>query len=190
MEKAIRDIINREDFFDKYFKDHLDDWNILCSAMDVIGDTTLAIQNFLEEDMGDDGGENYLKLYGLLQAVFLQQDAIKFLYNTIKKSFDKKEKLEKWDDLPFEQSNILRNYRNLSAGHPVECNTFESGMIKRSFISRTSISSDGFDLLVWDEKTKEKDSPRHVNLKPLISSYISEAKRILADLENFLLCLK
>lgn len=62
-----------------------DDWNFICVAMDVIGDAALALEDFLR--FGLDGpsryesvGERYLRLYGLLSATYLQQEAVLKLY--------------------------------------------------------------------------------------------------------------
>jgi hypothetical protein len=57
------------------------DWSFICTALDVIGDTTLAIKNFSDYGLecathrGDDG-EKYLRLYGILNSAYLQQEAI------------------------------------------------------------------------------------------------------------------
>lgn len=57
------------------------DWSFICTALDVIGDTTLAIKNFFEYGLkgatdGNDAGEKYLRLYGVLNSTYLQQEAI------------------------------------------------------------------------------------------------------------------
>ncbi len=186
MENKIREIINRENYYDKYFKNNLDDWNILCSAMDVIGDTTLAIQDFLDQGIGQDKGEKYLRLYGLLQAVYLQQDATMSLYKIIKRLFDTQNNLKDWEKFSVEKWELLRRYRNLSVGHPIECKTFDKGATKRSFISRTSLSSDGFHVLVWDKVQNTKDRFEQVDLSALLKAYKLEAQSILLSIEKFL----
>lgn len=187
MENEIREIINRNDgeFYEKYFKNHLDDWNILGISMDTIGDATLAVEYFKETGVGQEVGENYLKLYGLLQAIYLQQDAIKFLFRVIKKCFDEKNELSDWSVYQKESWNELRSYRNLSVGHPIENKTFERGRTKRASISQITISSDGFQLVIWDGVTGS-DQFQDIQLKDLIELYLSEAKKILMDIENFL----
>lgn len=187
MEHEIRKIINRDggEFYNKHFKNHRDDWNVLCASMDTVGDTTLAIQDFKENGIGQSAGEKYLRLYGLLQAIYLQQDAIEFLFKVIKKNFDDKNKIKKWNDDSLKNWYMLRNYRNLSSGHPVENKTFERGRTKRALISRVTISSSGFQLMICDTKSvgaKFQD----VQLKDLVELYLSEAKIILSDIENFL----
>ncbi|MGO8799684.1 MAG: hypothetical protein ACLQJL_11430 [Roseiarcus sp.] len=57
-----------------------DDWNFLCAAMDIIGDSSEAIDNVLRFGLSgptkhDDIGEKYLRLYGLLSAVYVQEEA-------------------------------------------------------------------------------------------------------------------
>lgn len=187
MENEIREIINRNDgeFYEKYFKNHLDDWNILGISMDTIGDATLAVEYFKETGVGQEVGENYLKLYGLLQAIYLQQDAIKFLFRVIKKCFDEKNELSDWSVYQKESWNELRSYRNLSVGHPIENKTFKRGRTKRASISQITISSDGFQLVIWDGVTGS-DQFQDIQLKDLIELYLSEAKKILMDIENFL----
>ena len=53
--------------------------------MDIIGDTSRAIDNFLQFDLDGptrykDQGEQYLRLYGVLNATYLQQQAVHKLY--------------------------------------------------------------------------------------------------------------
>lgn len=65
-----------------------EDWAFLCSAMDIIGDACLAIDNFLK--FGLDGptkyeevGERYLRLYGILSATYIQQEAVLKLFQLV-----------------------------------------------------------------------------------------------------------
>ena len=61
------------------------DWSFICTAMDIVGDCNLSFENFLK--FGLDGptrikdyGEKYLRLYGLLNATYIQQQAILNLF--------------------------------------------------------------------------------------------------------------
>jgi hypothetical protein len=61
------------------------DWEFLTAAMDIIGDTAAAISHFQRFGLGgptkyDDLGEKYLRLYGLLSAIYIQQQAILTIY--------------------------------------------------------------------------------------------------------------
>jgi len=51
-------------------------FNQLCSSLDVIEDAELAVAAYLDGESGEDTGKCYLAVYGLLQALFLQQDAV------------------------------------------------------------------------------------------------------------------
>ena len=52
------------------------DWSKLCSSLDVIGDTAQAFDSYLKIDEPESLGEKYLNIYGVLQALFIQQDAV------------------------------------------------------------------------------------------------------------------
>ena len=94
--RSIRDVL-------KLSKD--EDWAFLCTAMDIIGDTCLAIDNFLRFGLDgptryDEDGERYLRLYGILSATYIQQEAVLKLYQlvnvppTLKKGRDMIQQLE------------------------------------------------------------------------------------------------
>ena len=64
------------------------DWSFICVAMDVVGDASLALANFLRFAVDgparyDDAGEKYLRLYGMLSATYLQQEALLKLYSLL-----------------------------------------------------------------------------------------------------------
>lgn len=67
---------------------------------------------FESSGIGQDDGEKYLKLYGLLQAVILQQDSIRELYGIFVG-----ENLISNSNPALEN---IRQFRNLTAGHPIE----------------------------------------------------------------------
>lgn len=107
-EKAFRDLLTFKNWSsDQNVKDTLklnksEDWSFICTALDVIGDTTLAISNLLEYGLeghknGSDFGEIYLRLYGVLNASYLQQFAIVSLYKkcNLPKPGDVIDRLEK-----------------------------------------------------------------------------------------------
>jgi hypothetical protein len=48
-------------------------------ALDTAENAMLALSHYEKEGIGSDIGEKYLRLYGFLEAVYLQQDAIKEL---------------------------------------------------------------------------------------------------------------
>lgn len=78
LEKVIRDHINTH----RYQVDLLEDssnWNQICSSLDVIGDTMFAIGSYGASEFPKDSGLQYIYTYGLLQSLFLQQDALRHL---------------------------------------------------------------------------------------------------------------
>lgn len=64
------------------------DWTFLCSAMDLVGDTCLSIEHFLRFGISgptryDDTGEKYLRLYGILNTTYLQQQSVLKIYKIL-----------------------------------------------------------------------------------------------------------
>jgi hypothetical protein len=62
-----------------------DDWNFICAAMDIVGDACAAVSHFLKFGLDgptkyDNVGEKYLRLYGMLNATYIQQEAVLKLY--------------------------------------------------------------------------------------------------------------
>lgn len=109
-------------------------WNQICSSLDVIGDSLEAIQSYDQNAYPNDTGLKYLFTYGLLQALFLMQDALRHLSEAF--------------DIPFQLTDTLRrirNFRNASIGHPTKQD--QKGKRYYNYISRISMSKVGFDLI-------------------------------------------
>jgi hypothetical protein len=120
-------------------------WQQLCSSLDVIGDTELAIAAYTSQKMGSDKGSVYLAVYGLLQSLVLQQDAVFHLCESldIKGIRGKHPRLEE-----------IREIRNDSIGHPTKRDRTRKGKnASNSYhgISRISLSYEGFQLFTSDE---------------------------------------
>ncbi len=130
---AVRTHINTH----RYQSTLLDDsklWNQICSSLDVIEDSLLAVDSYSSENYPDDTGLKYIYTYGLLQALFLMQDSLRHLSEAF--------------DIQFELSSILkeiRNFRNASIGHPTKQD--QKGQRYYNYIIRISISKGGFDLM-------------------------------------------
>ena len=103
------------------------DWNRLFSSLDVIGDTELAITAYpsLCDSQGD--GKSYIIVYGILQTLLVQQDAVKHICGALGIKCK----------LPRELENI-REIRSSSIGHPAQQN--ENRIAKSNFIQRHSLS--------------------------------------------------
>ncbi len=104
--------------------------------MDVIDDTQIAIDYFFSLSNFSVCGEGYLFVYGLLQALFLQQDAVNNLsYCLINEEIDWKK------DYP--RVFKIREIRNDTCGHPTGRGNDKSF----HFIRRESLSIEGFELI-------------------------------------------
>jgi len=165
--ERIRNEVNERQLERTRFLNRLDDWFALCVAMDYLEDSGLALLNYQEKGLGSKDGEKYLRLYGFFQAVVLQQDAIRYLY----KEFVGRELKYSWPSGWVQ----IRELRNLTAGHPINCEGH-----KNAFVHRVSMSAMGFDYEVWNKKTG-KLTFEEVNLLRLHGQYRVNARRLLAE---------
>ncbi|MCX5801286.1 MAG: hypothetical protein NTX17_07870 [Candidatus Eisenbacteria bacterium] len=130
-------------------------WNMLCSCLDLIGDTGLALDAYVKHEEAENYGGKYLLIYGVLQALFLQQDAVENLCEALK-----------LDYTPDPLLNEIREIRNDSTGHPTKRGGGQGRTF--NFISRISLSKVGFDLM----KTYPEDRTpffQHVSIPSLVA---------------------
>lgn len=109
-------------------------WNELGSALDILGDTQLAIESYPKFEQVKSPGECYILIYGILQALLIQQDAVKSICKLFKIKFNLPKPLVE-----------IRKIRNSSSGHPISQK--EYNVIKSSFINRWSMSSSAFQII-------------------------------------------
>lgn len=129
----IRDLVNNPWKRAILFKDKKN-WRMLCACMDCIEETQLAIDSFfkLPNFSADEGG--YLYLYGLLQACFLQQDAVSNLHMVLcGQGID-------WKN-SYSTLYEVRELRNDAIGHPTN-----RGKQSFHFIPRNNIRRDSFQI--------------------------------------------
>ncbi len=109
-EGRIRDLINtpRKQYL---LMKQMNLWSQLCSCLDVIGDTELAIAAYIHKEFSQNTGANYLAVYGLLQTLFLQQDALFHLCEALGIGDPR-------DNYP--RLKEIREDRNASVGHPTK----------------------------------------------------------------------
>jgi len=165
--KTIEELVQEiRDFINSQPKQHTlrqrtASWNMLCSCLDLIGDTELAISSYYNTTADGEYVKKYLLVYGILQSLFLQQDAVQNLCDALELSYTP-------DPLLFE----IRKIRNDSVGHPTKRGDGQGTTY--NFISRASLSKSGFDLMTTypDERLPIF---RHVS----IPSLIEEQHRIL-----------
>ncbi len=130
----VRDLINEPRVAFQLQKDP-PFWNQLCSSLDVIGDTELAMESYPLDASDTPFGLSYLLVYGLLQAMYLQQDAVFNLCESlgIPQGIDNHPKLK-----------AIRDIRNKSTGHPTKKD--KPKPTSYHFIARASLTPRGFDL--------------------------------------------
>ncbi len=92
LEESVRKYINTTRYQSDLIKD-LDNWNQICSSLDTIGDTSFSIQDYLAAKYPESTGLKYIFTYGLLQALFIQQDAMRHLSEAFDIEFDLSDRL-------------------------------------------------------------------------------------------------
>lgn len=167
LEEQIRNLINAPRKHAAIFKDSAKYYQ-LCSCLDVIGDIELALCAY--EEMLDlpQPGSSYILAYGFLQALFVQQDAVRNLHEAL--------------EIPYEADPLLakiRKIRNDSIGHPTKRG---GGKGKRfSFISRMSINKSGFQLIT-SVPNQWPPEFRYVSLKELLDTQHNQLEKVLTTL--------
>jgi len=115
LEYTIRDLINRPRKQAALLKSH-STWGMRCSSLDVIGDTECALAAYLagidSEEKGHDqlieAGNLYLTLYGVLQVLFVQQDAVTYVHESLGLTKS-----------PNPTVDAIRETGNDAVGHPI-----------------------------------------------------------------------
>lgn len=74
----IRELANTSLFINNIKRFDLN-WDLTWAAMDTLEDTEYAITSYSNDDIKSDQGKEYLRIYGLFQAIFMQQDAVRNL---------------------------------------------------------------------------------------------------------------
>lgn len=126
-------------------------WNFLTSSLDTIGDSHFAIRAFIEKDSNNTTSENYLRIYGVLSAVYIQQQALKKISDLVK--------LENLSSMNKEMKSLKITFlRNCIAAHPVnyENRTKNKTEILSFKIDRRSVNELGI-LSVRDENNNSEN---------------------------------
>lgn len=128
----IREHINRREKQANLMLD-FSKWAIITSALDVLADTTSAIEFYLESDYPLELGNQYLTTYGLFQCIMLQQDATTSISTSILG-----ERFE-WKDA-YPAAYQIREIRNDIAGHPTNRNGKASIQLVQHSLSKNNIT--------------------------------------------------
>lgn len=149
-------------------------WNKLCSSLDLIGDTQVAIDSYSQIVNTEGIGASYLIVYGILQTLLLQQDAARHIGEALGIKLKLPKNLEE-----------IRVIRNSAAGHPAH--QMENGLSKSCFITRNSISPTGFDLTTVYSGDKEYKmsyvsipfllETQHIYIREMLSKIVTELEK-------------
>lgn len=133
LEESVRKYINTTRYQNDLLRDS-DNWNQICSSLDTIGDTLYSQQDYFKEEYPTSVGLKYIFTYGLLQSLFIQQDAMRHLSEAFRIQFELTDRLKE-----------IRSLRNASIGHPTKNKS--KGSTYYNYISRISLSKKGFTLM-------------------------------------------
>ena len=163
LETVVREHINTTRYQNDLISDS-DNWNQICCSLDAIGDTSYSISDYIESDYPSKEGLKYIYTYGLLQALFIQQDAILHLSEAFKIKYHRSDPLKQ-----------IRYLRNAAIGHPTkQTQGTPEGQTHYNFISRTTLSKNGFRLMQCYDQGKMKFID--VDLFKIIGDQLDEIK--------------
>jgi hypothetical protein len=138
---AGQDIQNSKDFEEDYKKrlkfQKKTDWKRYRASVDLLDDTEYALISFFKYQLGDvrnknnDPGELYLRLYGILNAVYLQMNAFKELSNLL--NYPDRNNVPK----SFECLDIYK-LRGIAGAHTVDYLYDKETLIKQKGIQRST----------------------------------------------------
>lgn len=143
-------------------------WNQICSSLDVMEDSLCSVDSYFSNkyEYPEDIGLKYIYLYGLMQSLFLMQDAFQNLHEAFLIDYKATETLKE-----------IRNLRNSSIGHPTKQDRNKDGKTYYSYINRESISREGFQLM-RDTGLEESDyENKHVNILQICSDQLDEINK-------------
>ena len=166
--KEIRDLINSPRKKNMLLQDSAL-WLMLCSCMDTIQDTEEALESFLTKDNdSSDTGSRYLLVYGALQALFIQQEAVKNLHESL--------------GIPYTEDSSLKEIRDIymdTVGSPTKRGDKEAF----NFINRATLSVQGFRLATEYPKMSDREERKtkrvDINIPNLIETQRSNLTEVL-----------
>ncbi|MFQ5730164.1 MAG: hypothetical protein ACE5GN_07375 [Waddliaceae bacterium] len=168
---AFRELINTKVWSrrDKNIRELLrlnkdNDWNFICASMDIVGDACSAIKNFLKYGLEgptkfDDKGEEYLRLYGMLNATFIQQGAVHKLYKLANVS----NPMDAWKRIT---TLRIREIRNKLGAHSTDYSDSTSGKIESYLPVEVNLS--GFGCVYFNNETLKSE---HVDFRECLCEH-------------------
>lgn len=167
LEQSLRDLINAPRRH-TYLRSDEHRFSQLCSALDVVGDTEAALDAYLNSNPGKPSiGELYLRTYGVLQVLIVQQDAVQHIAESLS-----------LDYAPPNGLPEIREIRNDAVGHPSRRGRAPGRAFNH--ISRPTLSQNGFDLLTFHSGSP----PEHRSID-LLSLVERQRQLVAAALREF-----
>lgn len=162
-------------------------WDQFFVALDTIDDTCLAIQGF-QKDLSNLFLKNpYLVTYGILQALYIQQDAVNYLKTSL---FSNDKKID-WKNKKYLELAKIRQLRNETVGHPIKAkkkggkSNYSNNEITSCTINRSSLSKEGFNYMLWMHSKTERKSIKFADIIKLQNKNLSaELELILKELQK------
>lgn len=152
------------------------DWHRLCSALDVVGDIELGLDAYLIHGLVHESGVQYLHIYGALQLLQTQQDAVAEICAALQIKPRASPKIP-----------LVRELRSSSVGHPMR--QLENNQSKSNFIVRATMSQHEFTLLTvvsddWASRERQVSVPRLIELqRQALAATLSEVIDTLDEAE-------
>lgn len=144
-------------------------WLQLCSSLDIIEDTEFAITAFVSKEFGASKASYYLATYGLLQALYVQQDAVKHLCDSLGIAHDRSKDYPRLEE--------IRQIRNNSVGHPTKRDKDKGRPTSFHFITQMTLNPNSFDLV--SEYSDGKSENRHISISSLVDDQCKFVSEIL-----------
>jgi hypothetical protein len=140
------------------------------TSMYLLQDTTESLMTHRAKGFSSDPLIAYIEFWGVMQALFIQQDAISELHAAVTGGRLQTDKLTSWQS--------LRTVRNICAGHPAKRDRPTASPISRTFMGRKFGGYSAFTYEQWQSSVGI--SNQTVRLGALIDSYADEAEMQLA----------
>jgi hypothetical protein len=145
-----------------------DEFEVYCIAKDTIQDTAETLLAHRERGFVPDVYRRYVEYYGILQAIYIQQDAIDALFKLFMAS-----RVLDFSLLPKWQ--FLRELRNDTVGHPVG---------RRKRLNRNIIGYDRVNFMSCPGNEMHSWKSTDVNLACVLEAYEGEAAGVLESVAD------
>ena len=154
-------------------------WNMLTSSFDTVSDTETVISTFEALPDPCTVGARYLMIYGILQALYLQQDAVESMVRALEPNTQPIYKIESEPE-----AEEIRKVRHRAVGHPtLEGNVASKkspGSQMSHFLVQHSVHKDGFTLMTTFASGLHTFT--HVSVAELIGRNRTMVERVLRQI--------